>query len=258
MEKYVKNLPFSDYLKIDALSQSSIKLFRECPAKYDLMKHGLLPNVQSKAQKLGSAFEVIVLEPEKKDFVVITECKTEATKEYKEAVENNPDKMVLTAGDGADIMRWAGCTADLMFAHDIKGEAQVSAFTEINEMAVKCRFDLIDHERKIIYDLKLMADASPESFSRDLYKYGYFVQAALYRLIAGKDYQFKFIVQEKHDYGTDDRFTALYSMYDTDYEVAETVIFETIEKIKNARELNDFYGYGQRQISLPKWAVSNV
>lgn len=107
-----------------------------------------------------------------------------------------------------------------------------------------------------------MNDASSEAFSKDLYKYGYFVQAALYRLIAknisGDEYQFKFIVQEKHDYGHDDRFTALYSMYDSDYEIGEAVIFDTIEKLKKCSELNDFYGYGVRQIALPKWAVSNV
>lgn len=148
MEKFVTDLPFSEYLKIDALSQSAIKIFRESPAKYDLMKHGLLPNVQSKAQKLGCAFEIIVLEPQKKDSVIITDCKTESAKEYKEAVENYPDKIVLTAGDGADIMRWADCTNDLMFANNIKGEAQVSAFSEINGNQVKCRFDLIDHEKK--------------------------------------------------------------------------------------------------------------
>lgn len=263
MNGFISDLDFAEYLKIDAISASGIKLFRESPAKYDLQKRGLYKPAESKAFKLGKAFEILVLEPEKSDSIIITECATESAKEYKEAVVNNPDTIILTAGDGADVKRWARCCETIIFANEIRGEAQVSAtYDDENFGSIKCRFDLIDHGTQTIYDLKLMANASPEQFAKDAYKFGYYIQGWWYRYIAekltGEKYRFKFIAQEKHSMGDDERFTGIYEYYETDDANIEPIIKSTLRKMQLAKTLGEYEGYGSRLIGLPSWAVANV
>lgn len=263
MNGFVSNLDFAEYLKTDAISASSIKLFRESPAKYDLQKRGLYKPAESKAFKLGKAFEILVLEPEKSDSIIITECATEGVKEFKDAVTNNPGKIILTAGDGADVRRWARCCESTIFTNGIRGEAQVSAFYADAEFGViKCRYDLIDHDTRTIYDTKLMTDASPEQFAKDAYRFGYNIQSWWYRYIAekltGHRYRFRFIAQEKHDMGDDDRFTGIYEYYETDDAFIEPIIKSTVRKMKLAQTLGEYDGYGSRLIGLPAWSVANV
>jgi hypothetical protein len=65
----------------------------------------------------------------------------------------------------------------------------------------KIRPDLIDHEQKIIVDLKSTVDASYDKFNRDIFKFGYHVSAAWYKYgaeqITGNRYAFIIAAVEK-------------------------------------------------------------
>ena len=85
------------------------------------------------------------------------------------------------------------------------GETEVAFFWTDELTGEKCKIRL-DRLRwingvPIIVDYKSTTDASPEKFSRDCLKFGYYFQAAMYcegvRICTGKEPRFLFIAQEK-------------------------------------------------------------
>lgn len=72
-----------------------------------------------------------------------------------------------------------------------------------DEDGVRCkaRIDWLHDSYRFIDDYKTAASANPEAFTRQMFGYGYDIQAALYvravRAATGKDATFRFIVQEK-------------------------------------------------------------
>ena len=69
-----EGIPFDDYLKIDAVSNSLLNEFRSCPARAKYyMDNG---SVSTEAMNMGSALHTAVLEPHLFDsrFVVAEPC----------------------------------------------------------------------------------------------------------------------------------------------------------------------------------------
>src|SRR5690606_5815050 len=93
------------------------------------------------------------------------------------------DRTILTPDE------WDQCMAmrEAVAAHPIarkllEGEAERSAIWRDPDTGVLCkgRFDEISRSVGAITDLKTTTDASPEAFSRAIYRYGYYLQAAHY------------------------------------------------------------------------------
>jgi hypothetical protein len=61
-------------------------------------------------------------------------------------------------------------------------EYEKSVFTQINDLNIKCRPDLVSHNDKMIIDLKTSNSAGVEDFTKKVFnrELGYCVQAALY------------------------------------------------------------------------------
>jgi exodeoxyribonuclease VIII len=61
------------------------------------------------------------------------------------------------------------------------GIAESSIFGEIDGVKSRCRPDLHIPEKKIVIDLKITNDASPDGFAKSCAKFGYYIQEAWYR-----------------------------------------------------------------------------
>ena len=85
----------------------------------------------------------------------------------------------------------------------IKGcQFEKSHFARHNERIIlKCRTDGYDPKTNTIVDLKTTLDASPRTFIRDIFKYGYHIQDAFYidviEKITGETPSFKIVALEK-------------------------------------------------------------
>jgi hypothetical protein len=84
--------------------------------------------------------------------------------------------------------------------HYCRGEVELSHYLEFNDVPVRVRPDVINHVSGFITDVKTCQDASPEAFRRDVWKWGYHLQAAFYMDMLEVD-TFKFVcVEVNHPY----------------------------------------------------------
>lgn len=65
-----------------------------------------------------------------------------------------------------------------------EAESEVTGVCNEDSVWLRCRFDRITKNRRLIVDYKSTEDASPEPFSRLLVRMGYHVQEAFYRRVA--------------------------------------------------------------------------
>ncbi len=81
------------------------------------------------------------------------------------------------------------------------GKPEVTIKWEQNGVLWKARLDWLHDSYLLIDDYKTAVSANPEAFTRNLFSYGYEIQAAVYKMAVkattGKDAQFRMIVQEK-------------------------------------------------------------
>lgn len=68
-----------------------------------------------------------------------------------------------------------------------QGAKEMSFYSEINGVLVKVRPDCYNEELGFISDPKTCQDNSPKAFLRDVYKYGYHLQAAFYSDVLNVD-----------------------------------------------------------------------
>lgn len=153
---------------------------------------------ESPAMKLGTAVHQAILEPE--DFYDIyhvidkIDKRTKIGKEaYLKQIELADNKIVLES-DIHDIIK---AILPKFREHNLaqkysKGEIELSHYTKYEGIDVRVRPDCINRISNFISDVKTCQDNSPEGFKRDVYKWGYHLQAAFYMDICGID-NFKFI-----------------------------------------------------------------
>jgi len=80
------------------------------------------------------------------------------------------------------------------------GEVELSHYLEYDNIPVRVRPDVINHVAGFISDVKTCQDASPDAFRRDVFKWGYHLQAAFYMDMLEVD-TFKFVcVEVNHPY----------------------------------------------------------
>lgn len=193
----------SDYSTIPALRRSALWELRKSPAHYKYaVEH---PEAPTPALLFGIAVHMAILEPERfKDEYIIApkiDKRTKAGKEEWEALLAS-GKNVLSQEDGDTI---TGMVAAIK-AHPgalalLQGEHEVPiVWTDpTTGEECKCRPDVIGDG--MIVDYKTTSSCENGAFERDARKYGYQLQAAMYRegLLQARlqEFGFAFIAQEK-------------------------------------------------------------
>ena len=143
---------------------------------------------ESDSLSLGTAVHTALLEPKElyKDYIVMPKFdgRTKEGKEQKakflaQAEEEN--KQLLDAGDYNTI---TGILENFNRNEQAKeytqGEIELSHYLTFKGMDVRVRPDCINRVQNFISDPKTCQDNSPKAFIRDVYKWGYHLQAAFY------------------------------------------------------------------------------
>ena len=162
------------------------------------------PSKPSPAFLIGGYFHTCILEPNKLDKYKVVKSSTRNTKQYKD-VAGGELCLLQQEVDMIELMR------DKVMANDIcrdliQGpkvnfvtpadtiEYEVPMITELFGQTWKGKADIVNHEEKLIIDLKTTADINKFQYSAN--KYNYDSQAYIYSKLFG--YEFLFIVIDKN------------------------------------------------------------
>ena len=171
------------------LSNSDIKTLLKNP----LALHE--PSKASPAFLVGGYFHTCILEPDKLEKFKVVKSTTRNTKAYKD-VAGGELCLLQHEVDTIELMREKvmnnDICKDLITLGNVKYE--VPMITELFGNKWKGKADIINHEEKLIIDLKTTADI--EKFHWSASKYNYDSQAYIYSKLFG--YEFLFIVIDKN------------------------------------------------------------
>ena len=172
-------------------------------------KFGVKP--ERTALAAGTASHMAILEPHRIEGEVIKGPADRRGNKWKEAQDFAAFSggILLTEGDFDTVLRIRDLS-DSVPALRIMREGEVIVETsayhvdEETGMLTKTRPDMFNVDKRLICDIKNMADASPAAFSRDTERFGYHMQEASYTDIwskgSGYDVEaFFFVVFEKSD-----------------------------------------------------------
>jgi len=189
------------------LSNSDISVLLKNP--------GLLREEKPKtsAMVIGGYFHTAILEPDKLKSFKIIQSSTRNTKAYKEMsggeiclLQHEVDKIELMK---EAIMDNKIC-ADLIIGTKGKlNDFEVPGITEIFGNNWKGKADIVNHDERLVIDLKTTSDI--DRFKWSASKFNYDSQAYIYRLLFGYDMLFMVIDKETHRIGLFDCSGDFYS-----------------------------------------------
>ena len=199
------------------------------------------PSESSAAFLIGGYFHTCILEPNKLKKYKVVQTTTRNTKIYKE-VSDGELCLLQHEVDMIEDLK------DRMFANEIcrdfieneSNEYEVPGIIELEGNWWKGKADIINHDEKLIIDLKTTNDIS--KFKYSAYKYNYDSQAYIYSKIFG--YEFLFIVIDKN--------TKQIGIFDCSNRFYES----GADKVKRATETYELFykteGYDPSQFFLTK------
>ena len=160
------------------LSFSSLKQFSRSPAHWVMYKKREFK--QSSAMRRGWLTHLLTLEPEKQVGLQVIDCKTRATKAYKEAVEEYGDQKVFTRKEYDEALALAEAVMSNPMANKLISEAnRVEEYLQFSLDGVNFHgyADVVGDD--YIADLKI-TDNEPRKIQRWVLDNLYHMQLALY------------------------------------------------------------------------------
>ena len=151
------------------------------------------PSIQAPHFLIGGYFHTAILEPNKLNKYKIVKSTTRNTKAYKD-VAGGELCLLQHEVDSIELMR------DKIMSNDVckslitgNVEYEQPNIVELEGQMWKGKADILNHDEKLIIDLKTTADLS--KFKSSAYRYNYDSQAYIYSSLFG--YEFMFIVIDK-------------------------------------------------------------
>lgn len=190
MNELITDIPFKDYLEIDAVNNSYLGKLKHCPAS------ALLEDEDTQALGFGRALHTYVLEGEEvfnKQFAVLPKLNLRTNKDKAikaEFQEANAGKELVKLEDmeAIKLMKVAIMqhpVAKGILEQSYKREVTMTSIDPETGLKLKGRLDILPPlEKRALADLKSTADASLKGFRNSVFKYGYHRQGALYLDIA--------------------------------------------------------------------------
>ena len=200
------------------------------------------PSKPSPAFLVGGYFHTCILEPDKLDKYKVVKSTTRNTKAYKD-VAGGELCLLQHEVDTIELMR------DKVLANDICKDLIINSQTEYEKPGIinmfnnnwKGKADIINHEEKLVIDLKTTGDI--DKFQWSASKFNYDSQAYIYSKLFG--YEFLFIVIDKN--------THQIGMFDCSpqfYERGE-------EKVRKASEAYDLF-YKTKDFDPKQYFISKT
>ena len=175
------------------LSNSDISVLLNNPLNFKQ------PSKQIPAFLVGGYFHTAILEPDKLEKYKVIEATTRNTKKYKEISEGELC-LLQHEVDQIELMREKVLSnkicKEFILGSNNKSqiEYEVPGIIELEGNWWKGKADIVNHDEKLIIDLKTTNDI--QKFKSSAYRYNYDSQAFIYRKIFG--YDFLFIVIDKN------------------------------------------------------------
>lgn len=255
-----------DYHAAPGISKSGLDLIAKSPYLYRNR-----PYVEpTKAMLIGSAFHSAALEPHTftELFAIAPEvnARTNAGKAELELFASaNKGKSILQKDDAEHVDAMAHAVRQHPVATSLlsEGQSETSIFhiDEPTGELVKVRPDWMVED--LLVDLKSTEDATPEAFSKAMWNYRYFVQAAFYLDVANAALGFKrfnsfcFVVCEKKP----PYQVAIYVADQATIDIGRTVYRSDLEKYHHCRVTDSWPGINDgriQEIGLPGWAERQI
>lgn len=263
-----RDVPFSDYLRWDAVSKHDLDLIARSPAHFQAAKNA--PVETTPAMAFGTAAHTWILEPKKAPMEVAVMPKYDRrTKAGKEAAAEfeamSFGKTIVTEDDARHLAAMSAAVNSHKIAARLIDdataiEASVLWKHERTGELARCRPDIIGPD--YVVDLKTTFDASKEAFAKTVHKYRYQVQAAFYidactsLKALPPESAFIFIaVEKKPPYGV-----AVYTLTKEDLERGRFQYERDITRYHHCRETGHWFGYADsiNYIELPSYARNQI
>ena len=255
----IKHISFEEYQRISRVNMSTLKEFRKSPAHY---RHRLLcKDNDSPAKRLGRAVHLATLEPERfvSTYVIWNEGRRFGKKwdKFKKVFKG---REILTNEEYARCLAIQQSTRSnqMAMSYLASGAAEITATWIDKKTGIGCKGRLDFANDSAIVDLKTTRDASPNGFGREVWRYGYHLQAAFY--------------QDGHAAATGTRLPIVIIAVETEapyvvqvYSVPEQVLdagreeySRLLELLATSRAENNWPGYSEQELelTLPRWATN--
>lgn len=246
------SLPFETYKKLPFLNNSLASEMLRSPAHcfYKMTHKGRT----TEAQRLGRNVHSLLLD--KKPTLI-----AKPTRQYGRDFLSASD---LKKGDDPIARKIAESVRGNKVAASILQSATHKEATIVWEHAtgqmLKARLDVLDLKKNYFADVKTTRDASAEAFRRDLYKYGYHRQGAMYRAAMESlgvrcDGMIAIVVETIAPYAV-----ALYEIEPETLDLGWRQLEPLIEQFAHCKAENDFPGYdtAPQRLTLPGWAIKQI
>ena len=192
-----------EFLQDRPLSYSSLKEFAKSPSHY--IQYVFNPREQSKEMNLGSAIHTMILEMENfgKKFAVapsVDRRTKEGKDKWEEFASTVGDKSILSVDDNA--------TAHEIVTKLFRDKSAKDFLNKDGHVEKEWRKELfglpfrgfMDKETDdYVIEIKTTSDGEPKTFIHDFMKRKYYMQAAIYHAVTGKDIRY-LVIETKPPY----------------------------------------------------------
>jgi exodeoxyribonuclease VIII len=172
----------AEYHSHDSMSSSGLKYIWK-KSVYHFNRR--LP-FSSSSLTLGSAVHTALLEPELfyDEYMIMQKFdgRSKEGKQLKKKYDDLAGKMQLLTHQEGEVISGiiANFKKDELAQKYTKGDIELSHYLKFQGIDVRVRPDCINRKEGFISDPKTCRENSPKEFLRDVYKYGYHLQAAFY------------------------------------------------------------------------------
>ena len=263
-----KGIEKSVYHALDYVSSHRLGLLRRSPAhlKWSLEN----PEEQTPAMMIGEAVHTAVLEFSKFQNLYVkapdVDRRTKAGKECWDLfVSENVGKVVLGADEYVRVLEMSAAIARHEIAANLLNhceEIELTAIWRDEDTGLTCKglIDSFAPSLDNVNDLKTTSDASPRSFERAIFQYGYHRQGAFYvdgMRALGKDVQHYTLiaVENKAPYAV-----AVYRLTDEALDLGRRENDRLLKLYERCQRANDWPGYPLEvlDIGIPAWATKQT
>lgn len=253
------DLPSEKYYSDPGLSNSKLGLLKKSPSTFLYYESRSIP--ETPALIFGRNLHLALLEPKKfESDVIAIECSSRTTNLYKNAVEENPGKIIITSGEWEQINDIVCAINSHSLAHEyitLPGNLrEASMFYERSGIRMKSRLDILNIDDGLIIDVKTTLDAEESSFDDAVARYGYYRQCAVYmaacEALGIHINKFVLIAVEK----SNPIGIGVYDLEPYFLEIGRYEACELIEQYKHCKETRSWPSYNNnelRTLKVPYW-----
>lgn len=268
MDQGIYDIPFEEYLKIDAFSKSGADQIQKSPMHYQAYLRDGIEDTSSMI--LGRATHSGLLEPKKfyDSYIARPEGLDLRTKIGKEAFAElqaaNPGKEMLSHDQYQQVDRMIHEVYSHAVASQLltSGKAEQSLVWVDPEHKVLCkgRADYIRSDNVVI-DIKTTVNASPKEFERSIGKYRYHVQNCVYsyglQQILGSALESYIIIAIESD---SPHGIGIYTLDDKTIDLGRALYRANLETYAECLKTGKWPGYSQeiKTLSVPPWAFTEA